>query len=268
MFMGNIDMLKRLFGAAAVKKEAEAYPIYNELDRTRLPRHTAIIMDGNGRWAQRQGLLRTAGHKAGVDTLKRVLKTAIALDLEVLTVYAFSTENWKRPHTEVDFFMKLFSEYLDKEVREMNDDGVQIHFIGRIWELSPLLQKKIHEAEDLMKDNTGVKFIVAVNYGGQDEMTRAVQNIAKRVKDGEIDVDSINNEVIESSLDTAGLPPVDFMIRTSGDLRLSNFLLWQAAYAEFWFTDVNWPDFSPQHFMEALCDFTKRKRRFGGLKNE
>ena len=155
-----------------------------------------------------------------------------------------------------------------KEVREMNDDGVQIHFIGRIWELSPLLQKKIHEAEDLMKDNTGVKFIVAVNYGGQDEMTRAVQNIAKRVKDGEIDVDSINNEVIESSLDTAGLPPVDFMIRTSGDLRLSNFLLWQAAYAEFWFTDVNWPDFSPQHFMEALCDFTKRKRRFGGLKNE
>ena len=247
-----------------IKNVTKYYP---ELDRERLPKHVAVIMDGNGRWANALGLLRSAGHIAGVKTLKRILKTAVNLELEALTVYAFSTENWKRPLAEVDFLMHLFSEYLEKEKLEMHENNVRIHFLGRIDELSPLLQTQIREAERLMQDNTGVKFNIAANYGGQDEIVRAAKKIAAKVLDGRLSIDRIDDKIFESELDTYACPPVDLLIRTGDALRVSNFLLWQSAYAEFWFTQTNWPEFTPEEFIEALIDFGKRERRFGALKS-
>ena len=233
------------------------------VDRDKMPRHVAIIMDGNGRWANCRGLLRSAGHTAGVKTLKNILKTAVNLKLEALTVYAFSTENWKRPHTEVDFLMHLFSEYLQREMLEMHANNVRIKFLGRTEDFSPALQKLMRESIELMKDNTGVKFNVAADYGGQDEIIRAAQKLARRVAAGELSPENISPQLFEDELDTCGQPPVDLMIRTSGELRVSNFLLWQAAYAEFWFTDTPWPEFTPEEFVNALIDFGKRNRRFG-----
>ena len=237
------------------------------VDRDKMPRHVAIIMDGNGRWANCRGLLRSAGHTAGVKTLKSILKTAVNLKLEALTVYAFSTENWKRPPSEVDFLMHLFSEYLEREKLEMHANNVRIKFLGRTEDFAPSLQKLIRDSVELMKNNTGVKFNVAADYGGQDEIIRAAQKLAYRVERGELSPKDISAKLFEEELDTAGQPPVDLMIRTSGDLRVSNFLLWQAAYAEFWFTDTPWPEFTPEEFIDALIDFGKRSRRFGALNN-
>ncbi len=233
------------------------------VDRTKMPRHVAIIMDGNGRWASVRGLMRSAGHTAGVKTLKRILKTAVNLKLEALTVYAFSTENWKRPHTEVDFLMHLFSDYLEREKQEMHANNVRIKFLGRTEDFAPALQKLMRESVELMRNNTGVKFNVAADYGGQDEIIRAAQKLARRVQAGQLSPDDISAQMFENELDTAGQPPVDLLIRTSGELRVSNFLLWQAAYAEFWFTDTPWPEFTPEEFIDALIDFGKRSRRFG-----
>lgn len=263
-------MWRRIFsrGDKAFEIPAANSPLFERIDWERLPRHVAIIMDGNGRWAKGQGLLRTAGHTAGVKTLKNILKTAIGLKLDALTVYAFSTENWKRPATEVDFLMGLFSEYLKKELMEMHEDNVRIHFIGRIGELSPGLMRQMHEAEELMQGNTGVKFNVAVNYGGQDELLRAVRSLAQEAAEGKVAPEAIDAALIESHLDTAGNLPVDLVIRTSGDERLSNFLLWQSAYAEFYFTPINWPEFTPEDFVTAMIDFAGRDRRFGGLTNQ
>ena len=235
------------------------------VDKAKMPRHVAIIMDGNGRWASYRGLLRSAGHTAGVKTLKNILKTAVNLKLEALTVYAFSTDNWKRPHAEVDFLMHLFSEYLEREKLEMHQNNVRIKFLGRTEDFAPSLQKLMRDSVELMKNNTGVKFNVAADYGGQDEIIRAAQKLARRVKAGELSPENISTQMFEDELDTAGQPPVDLMIRTSGELRVSNFLLWQAAYAEFWFTDTTWPEFTPEEFIDALIDFGKRNRRFGAL---
>ena len=265
-------MWKKIFGGGRSSSEAKApegmNPLYDRINWQRLPRHVAVIMDGNGRWAQGKGLIRTAGHKAGVKTLKNVLKTAIDLRIEALTVYAFSTENWKRPRPEVEFLMKLFSEYLLKELEEMNDYNVRIRFIGRMEGMPEGLQRQMREAEALMKDNTGIRFNVAANYGGQDELIRTAQSLARQAAEGKIAPEDIDAEAIEQELDTAGDPPVDLVIRTSGDQRLSNFLLWQSAYAEFYFTDVNWPDFTPACFVDAMVDFAGRDRRFGGLTNK
>ncbi|MBR3498455.1 MAG: di-trans,poly-cis-decaprenylcistransferase [Selenomonadaceae bacterium] len=235
------------------------------VDKDKMPRHVAIIMDGNGRWANRRGLLRSAGHTAGVKTLKNILKTAVNLKLEALTVYAFSTENWKRPPVEVDFLMHLFSDYLEREKQEMHANNVRIKFLGRTEDFAPALQKLMRESVELMKNNTGVKFNVAADYGGQDEIIRAAQKLARQVAAGELSPENISTQIFENELDTAGQPPVDLLIRTSGDLRVSNFLLWQAAYAEFWFTDTPWPEFTPEEFIDALVDFGKRTRRFGAL---
>ena len=237
------------------------------VDKEKMPRHVAIIMDGNGRWANRRGLLRSAGHTAGVKTLKKILKTAVNLKLEALTVYAFSTENWKRPPGEVDFLMHLFSDYLEREKKEMHENNVRIKFLGRTEDFAPALQKLMRDSVELMKNNTGVKFNVAADYGGQDEIIRAAQKLARRVESGELLPEKISAKLFEDELDTAGQPPVDLLIRTSGDLRVSNFLLWQAAYAEFWFTDTPWPEFTPEEFIDALVDFGKRTRRFGALKS-
>lgn len=236
------------------------------VDKTKMPRHVAIIMDGNGRWANCRGLLRSAGHTAGVKTLKQILKTAVNLKLEALTVYAFSTENWKRPHSEVDFLMRLFSDYLEREKLEMHENNVRINFLGRTEDFSPALQKLMRDSVELMKNNTGVKFNVAADYGGQDEIIRAVQKLARQVQSGELLPEDISEQLFEAELDTFGQPPVDLLIRTGGELRVSNFLLWQAAYAEFWFTDTAWPEFTPEEFVDALIDFAKRSRRFGALK--
>lgn len=263
-------MWKKIFGAASGSRDIpqRGDKLFDPIDWDRLPRHVAVIMDGNGRWAKGRGLLRTAGHKAGVNTLKRILKTAIGLELESLTVYAFSTENWKRPPTEVEFLMKLFSEYLDKELREMHEDNVRIHFLGRMEGMPESLQKQMREAEALMAGNTGVRFNVATNYGGQDELIRVMQEVARRSAEGSLSPEAVDEALVDSLLDTAGCSPVDLVIRTSGDQRLSNFLLWQSAYAEFYFTDTNWPEFTPERFVEAMVAFAGRDRRFGGLENK
>ena len=239
--------------------------LLNRVDKSKMPRHVAIIMDGNGRWASYRGLLRSAGHSAGVKTLKKILTVAVNLNLEALTVYAFSTENWKRPHSEVDFLLHLFSEYLEKEKREMHEKNVRLRFLGRVEEFSVGIQNQIRDATTLMKDNTGVKFSIAANYGGQDEILRAAQKLAVEVAERKILPAQINTTTFENALDTYDLPPVDLLIRTSGDMRISNFLLWQAAYAELWFTNTQWPEFSQEEFIDALIDFAKRDRRFGGI---
>ncbi len=239
--------------------------LLNKVDKTKMPRHVAIIMDGNGRWASLQGLLRSAGHTAGVKTLKKILTTAVNLKLEALTVYAFSTENWKRPLTEVEFLMHLFSEYLENEKMEMHQNNVRLKFFGRTEDFSPLIQSQIKSATELMKNNTGVKFNIAADYGGQDEIVRAAQKLARKVAAGEISAEQISASVFEDELDTVGQPPVDLLIRTGGDLRISNFLLWQAAYAELYFTKTNFPEFTPEEFVDALINFGKRDRRFGGV---
>ena len=239
--------------------------LLNRVDKNKLPRHVAIIMDGNGRWASFRGLLRSAGHTAGVKTLKKILTAAVNLELEALTVYAFSTENWKRPHAEVDFLMHLFSEYIEREKQEMHENNVQLKFIGRLEEFSAGIQRQISDATELMKNNTGVKFNIAANYGGQDEIVRAAQSLAEKVLAGKILPENISAEVFENELDTKNQPLVDLLIRTGGDFRISNFLLWQSAYAELWFTKTNFPEFTQEEFINALVDFGNRDRKFGAL---
>ena len=260
-------MWKKIFGSADAYKEIPGRddPLFAPIEWEKLPRHVAVIMDGNGRWAKGQGLIRTAGHKAGVKTLKGILSTAIGLGLDALTVYAFSTENWKRPTAEVDFLMKLFAEYLAKELEEMHNDNVRIRFLGKKEGMPKSLQRQMEDAEKLMAHNTGIHFNVAANYGGQDELLRVMQAVAARAAAGELKPEEVDEALVESLLDTAGDPPVDLMIRTSGDQRLSNFLLWQSAYAEFYFTEKNWPEFTPADFVAAMTDFAGRDRRFGGL---
>ena len=194
--------------------------LLSRIDKNKLPRHVAIIMDGNGRWASLRGLLRSAGHTAGVKTLKKILTAAVNLELEALTVYAFSTENWKRPHAEVDFLMHLFSEYIEREKQEMHENNVRIKFIGRLEEFSAGIQRQISDATELMKNNSGVKFNIAANYGGQDEIVRAVNNAIIAGK-------PVDRDSFETFLDTGDLLPVDLMVRTSNENRISNFLLWK-----------------------------------------
>lgn len=222
-------------------------------------------MDGNGRWAQKRGLPRTFGHRAGAEALRAIVRTTAELGIAVLTTYAFSTENWKRPAEEVDLLMNLFSDYLDTEIEELNANGIRVRFCGQTDALAPGLQEKIAHAEKVSAANTGLVLNIAVNYGARAELTRAVRLIAADVQAGSIAPDDIDEEAISRRLFTAGLPDPDLIIRPAGDLRISNFLLWQAAYAEFWFTDTNWPDFRPEHLIAAVADFQKRDRRFGGL---
>ncbi len=238
---------------------------YGDLDPTRVPRHVAIIMDGNGRWAKKRGLPRTYGHRAGAEALRAIVRTTAELGIAVLTTYAFSTENWKRPAEEVDLLMNLFSDYLDNEIDELKDNDIKVRFCGQIEALAPGLQEKIAFAEQATCANTGLILNIAVNYGGRAELARAMRLIAAELQTGSLQPADIDEETISRRLYTAGLPDPDLIIRPAGDLRISNFLLWQAAYAEFWFTDTNWPDFRPEHLIAAVADFQRRDRRFGGL---
>ncbi|EAX48632.1 undecaprenyl diphosphate synthase [Thermosinus carboxydivorans Nor1] len=258
-------MWKKWFSNKSDVDQNQSY-LQNSLDPNSIPAHIAIIMDGNGRWAQKRGLPRTLGHHAGAETLRNIVKTAAELGVKVLTAYAFSTENWKRPAEEVDVLMRLLSDYLDSEIDELDSNNVQIRFIGKTDELAPSLYHKVTQAQKRTSKNTGLILNLAVNYGGRAELTRAVQLIARKVAAGVIAPDNISEQTIQDHLYTADLPDPDLLIRPSGDLRLSNFLLWQSAYTEFWFTNTNWPDFTPDHLIQAIADYQRRDRRFGGLK--
>lgn len=223
-----------------------------------LARHVAIIMDGNGRWAKKRLLPRFAGHKAGVETVRKIARAAREMGLEALTLYAFSSENWKRPEEEVSDLMGLLRHFIKADIDEFDVNDVRLKIIGDYKTLSPDLVTLLDEAVTRTADNTGSTLAVALNYGAQDELARAARTLAESGRE-------ITAETIETELYTADLPPLDLMIRTSGEQRLSNFLLWQAAYAELYFTDILWPDFTPAHLAEALRAFEGRQRRYGGL---
>lgn len=230
-----------------------------------IPRHIAIILDGNGRWAKKKFLPRNAGHAAGSKNVEKICSAAWNMGIEYVTMYAFSTENWSRPKDEVDALMKLLYNYLKDCINTSKKNNMQVRVIGDISKLETSLQEKIAELEEVSSHNTGLHFQVALNYGSRDEIKRSIKKIAKEVKEGKLNIDDIDEDVISSHLDTYGIPDPDLMIRTSGEQRLSNYLLWQLAYAEFYFTDVLWPDFDKKELEKAVKFYQTRNRRFGNI---
>lgn len=231
-----------------------------------IPSHVSIIMDGNGRWATARGLDRTEGHKAGVLSLREAVTTSVRLGLDVLSVYAFSTENWKRPQREVDLLMRLFAETLLKELPLFHQENVKLRFFGDLEALPEKTRKTFQRGLDETAQNTGMTFALAVNYGSRAELTRAAVLLANQIAEGSVSADSVTPADLEKNLYTAGLPDPDLLIRTSGELRLSNYLLWQLAYSELYVTQTYWPDFSKWDFLRAIKDYQSRERRFGGVK--
>ncbi|KZM48002.1 isoprenyl transferase [Labrenzia sp. OB1] len=229
------------------------------------PHHVAFIMDGNGRWATARGLPRTEGHRHGLETLRRVIRHAGKRGIEVITIYSFSSENWSRPETEVSFLMGLLRRFVQRDLSELHEANVRIRIIGSRCELEPGIAALLQEAEDLTRNNTGLNLVVAFNYGARTEIVRAAKTLAQKVASGELQPEDISEAAFSEALDTGGLPDPDLIIRTSGEMRLSNFLLWQAAYSEFYFCDKHWPDFDEAAFDEALICFGNRQRRYGGL---
>ena len=230
-----------------------------------VPRHVAIIMDGNGRWAARRGLPRSAGHKAGVDALRRAVRAAADFGIEYLTIYSFSSENWSRPEAEVSFLLDLLRRFIRQDVAELHHSGVKIRVVGSRDDLEPGMASLLDDAERLTRENSKLNLIVAFNYGSRQEISRAVSAIAEKIAKGEISASDISPELIAENLDTAGIPDPDLLIRTGGEQRISNFLLWQCAYTEFVFVDEFWPDFTHEIFARALDEFRSRDRRFGGI---
>lgn len=237
-----------------------------DIDLNKVPTHIAIIMDGNGRWAKSRFLPRTAGHKAGVETIRKVLKECQRLGVKHLTLYAFSTENWKRPKLEVDTLMNLLSTYLKNEVRELHKNNVKISTIGDTKKLPKSCIEQLERAYELTKFNSGVNLNLALNYGSRHDIKNAVIDIVKDAKCGKLDIENINEDTITNYLSTKSIQDPDLIIRTSGEQRLSNFLLWEAAYSEFYFTDIHWPDFNEKELQKAIYEYQNRDRRFGGLK--
>ena len=242
------------------RKEAE---LYRQLDLVRLPKHIAIIMDGNGRWARKRHLPRVAGHRAGVTSVRYTVECASRIGIPSLTLYAFSVENWKRPHAEVELLMKLLREYLKKEIGELNEQNISLGVIGRISELPAPVRRDLERTIEETKGNTGLRLTLALNYGSRAEVVDAVRALVAQARsNGEIEIDE---SAVSRHLYTAAIPDPDLLIRTSGEMRLSNFLLWQAAYSEIWVTETLWPDFTQKHLFRAVTDFQKRERRYGGL---
>lgn len=247
------------------RKKQESIPQPVGLEPGHIPRHVAIIMDGNGRWAKNRGMPRIAGHKEGMGVVKKIVRFASDIGIEVLTLYAFSTENWKRPKNEVEFLMKLPVDFLNTYLPELIEKNVRVQTIGDFNVLPPHTKKAVEEAIEQTKDNDGLTLNFALNYGSRFEMVNAVKQIVTKVERGELSQSDIDEELFSSELYTSDLVEPDLLIRTSGEQRLSNFLLWQLAYAEFWFTEVYWPDFTENHFEKALYDYQNRKRRYGGV---
>jgi len=246
-----------------VKNEPSQAHLLAQIDLDRLPQHIAVIMDGNGRWAKKRRLPRIAGHRAGIRAVRQVVEACARLGVPYLTLYAFSIENWKRPHTEVRLLMGLLREYLKKEIKTLNEQNIRLGVIGRIGELPKAVQRDLQVALDKTRDNNGLRLTLALNYGARAELVDAVRDLAARLAhDGDLKIDEAS---LGQCLYTGGMPDPDLLIRTSGELRLSNFLLWQVAYAEIWVTDTLWPDFTQNHLFQAIIDYQKRERRYGGL---
>ena len=237
-----------------------------DIDKGKLPVHIAIIMDGNGRWAQKKGLPRVMGHKAGMEALKKTVKSCSDLGIKILTVYAFSTENWNRPQDEVNYLMDLLVEYMRKEVNALHKNKVKIKLLGEVDMLPDQTRIEIEEAIELTKNNEGLQFNIALNYGGRAEILRACRNLIKDLEAGNLDMDSADEKVFSSYLYTSNDPDPDLIIRTSGEQRISNFLLWQGAYSELLFVDRLWPDFDEAVLHSAILEYQNRNRRFGALK--
>jgi len=230
----------------------------------KIPYHVAIIMDGNGRWALSRGLPRLAGHRAGTENLRRVIEACVEFEIQYLTLYAFSTENWGRPVEEVTGLMRILEDVIDRELKELHKNGVQLRHIGQLERIKPSLQKKVLEAIELTKDNSRLVLNVAFNYGGRDEIIWAIRHM---IEDG-ISPEDVTTEMVDRYLFTAGVPDPDLIIRTSGELRGSNFLIWQGAYAEWYFTPIYWPDFDKEELRKAITEFSQRSRRFGHIKKK
>ena len=235
-----------------------------EFDKEKMPKHIAIIMDGNRRWAKAKGKSANYGHRQGAKNLERIVRHANKIGLEYITVYAFSTENWKRAENEVKGLMLLFKAYLDDYSQRANTENVKINFIGDLSAFSKDMQKSMNKCIERTKNNTGVVFTIALNYGGRAEIVRATREIVQKVKNNELNIDDIDEETISSNLYTNNIPDPDLIIRTSNELRLSGFLIWQSSYSELYFTKVNWPDFNEEELNIAIGEFQKRNRRFGG----
>jgi undecaprenyl diphosphate synthase len=251
------DLLK-----AINREEAD---LLDKLDLKQLPQHLAVIMDGNGRWAQRRHLPRVAGHRAGVKAAREIIETSARLKLHCLTLYAFSLENWRRPQAEVDFLMRLLREYLKRELPAIHKNNIRLLIIGRSEQLPEGVRKDIEAGMRLTAKNTGMKLVVALNYGGRAELVDAFNSMLEQVRQNGLSAFQADEQTISEHLYTAGLPDPDLLIRTSGEMRVSNFLLWQIAYAEMYVTETLWPDFSRARLLEALTDFQTRERRYGGL---
>lgn len=237
--------------------------LLEKIDTTSLPKHLAIIMDGNGRWAKQQGYLRALGHENGSQSVKDIIETCSNLGIENLTLYTFSSENWNRPKLEVEILMKILVKTLTKDIKMLQKNNIKLNAIGNLDKLPEKVRKVVFEAIDKTKDSTKMTLTLALSYGAREEIVNAVRNISDKVKNNIISIDSIDDSIINEHLYTQNLPEVDLLIRTSGEHRISNFLLWQIAYAELYFTDVLWPDFKEQDLYEAIISYQKRERRFG-----
>ena len=236
-----------------------------KLDINRIPKHIAIIMDGNGRWAKARNLPRTMGHKAGVKTVKKIIKESNRLGVKYVTLYAFSTENWKRPKEEVSALMKILVQFLKQEINELHANGVVVNVLGDISRLPKECIEEVTKVHEKTKNNTGIVMNIALNYGGRDEIIRATKLVVEDVLAGKLDINDLNEDKMNTYLYTKGMPDPDMIIRPSGEKRLSNFLLWQCAYSEFYYSNINWPDFTEEDLQKAIYDYQNRDRRFGGI---
>lgn len=237
--------------------------IKEKIDPEKLPKHVAIIMDGNGRWAKSRGEERTFGHKNALHAVRNAINACNEVDIPYLTLYTFSSENWKRPSDEVSTLMSLLTETLIEETESIFSKGLRLHVIGNLDRLAPIVKEQLQHVMDLTKDNTRGNLVLAISYGAQDEIINAVKNISHDVKNGDLEIENINEQLFESYLYTKNFPPVDLLIRTSGETRISNFLLWQIAYAELQFLDILWPDFTKDIFFQCIVNYQSKERRYG-----
>ncbi|MCS1351300.1 isoprenyl transferase [Mechercharimyces sp. CAU 1602] len=264
-----LEALKRLFRGhqeIGVTSDTDRSETIKQLKFGQIPKHVAIIMDGNGRWAAKRGLPRIAGHQAGMKTVREIVRVADDLGIEVLTLYSFSTENWKRPRDEVNFLMKLPQEFFNSEIKELKSRNIRVEMVGSESQLPGFTMSAINQFREETKENTGLQLNFAMNYGSRSEILYAVEGMLRDQAGGHLDIDEVNEETFARYLYTRDLPDPDLMIRTSGEIRISNFMLWQLAYSELWFTETAWPDFKEKSFLQAIQDYQRRSRRYGALK--